>query len=112
MAYNTLILLAVASNSPWATTRAAGGQFTNFPVWIRIVYAIQALLMVLLAVGLSRIKPRVAVVLAGLFSLSTLVQLLSQSVDERWNAIPAAILAVTFAVVAAKASAPQVPSAG
>jgi VanZ family protein len=45
---------------------------------------------------ISAKRKKVAQILGYLFLFSTFMQLISRSADERWNAIPAAVLAVTF----------------
>jgi uncharacterized membrane protein len=102
--YNIVLLLSVAMNYEWATTRAAGGQFDSFPISIRILYFFMAAFMGALMFwvwdkreGISTLRSqRFSNALAILFSLSTFMQLISRSSDERWNAIPAIILAITF----------------
>jgi uncharacterized membrane protein len=102
--YNIVLLLSVTLNYEWATTRAAGGQFDSFPVSIRILYFFIAVFMGTLMFwvwdkreGINTLRSqRLSNALAILFSLSTFMQLISRSSDERWNAIPAIILAITF----------------
>jgi hypothetical protein len=93
--YNFVILLSVTLNFEWVRTRAAGGQYESFPPTLRIIY---------LAVWLWDHKDqkldagsrRLAKILSVTFLISTVFQLISRSPDERWNAIPAFILAITF----------------
>ena len=102
--YNIVLLLSVTMNYKWATTRAAGGQFDSFPISIRILYFFMAAFMGALMFwvwdkreGINTLRSqRFSNALAILFSLSTFMQLISRSSDERWNAIPAMILAITF----------------
>ncbi len=104
LVYNTYLLLSVSLNHEWARTRAAGGQFVTFPISIRILYFFMAILMGALMFwlwdkrnGLATTgAQRITGVLAAVFSISTIFQLISRSPDERWNAIPAFILAFTF----------------
>ena len=101
---NSLILISVTLNLEWVRTRAAGGQFSDFPVLIRVVYFVMFVLMIALMVWLWNNRSthlssggiRLVKFLAVLFSISTVFQLISRSPDERWNAIPAMILALTF----------------
>ena len=105
--YNVFILFSVSMNMEWVRTRAAGGQYENFPIWIRILYFVMASFMGSLIFWLW--DHRYGVVegrsktfakgLSYLFIISTLLQLISRSADERWNAIPASILAITFWVL-------------
>jgi uncharacterized membrane protein len=104
LTYNIILLLSVSLNSEWVRTRAAGGGFDSFPIAIRITYFLMAVFMGALMFwvwdkrnGITAIREgRLATFLAVLFSISTAMQLISQSRDERWNAIPAALLAITF----------------
>jgi hypothetical protein len=105
--YNVVLLFGVSLNYQWTTTRAAGGQFDSFPTGIRILYFFMAVLMGVLMIwvwgkrrGLAtRGEKRIATFLTTTFVVSTVMQLVSQSSDERWNAIPALILAFTFWVL-------------
>jgi hypothetical protein len=102
--YNVALLLAVSLNSDWAKSRAAGGQFDSFPLALRILYFATAIGMVFLMrflwryheSPLSGASLRVARLLAYLFVLSTLTQLISRSPAERFNAIPALIISLAF----------------
>lgn len=107
LAYNFVLLLAVSLNYEWVRTRAAGGQFDSFPVGIRVLYFFMAVLMGALMFwlweqrkGLVSVHGQhIAKFLSITFVLSTVMQLISRSSDERWNAIPASILAITFWVL-------------
>ena len=102
--YNTLVLISVFLNLEWVRLRAAGGQYDSFPIAIRFIYLIMAGLMIYLMVwlwihrigNLSRQNIRLVSLLKGIFILSTFMQLISRSSAERINAIPAALLALTF----------------
>ena len=102
--YNFVILLSVSLNLDWVRTRAAGGQYETFPISIRIVYFVMASFMGTLAFWLwdhrNKIldgpSKRLARIFSVTFFISTVFQLISISTDERWNAIPATILAITF----------------
>ena len=104
LTYNIILLFSVSLNYDWVRTRAAGGGFDSFPMSIRIVYFFMAAFMGALMFwlwdkrsGINTIREYgFATALAVLFSISTVMQLISRSSDERWNAIPAAILAITF----------------
>ena len=104
LTYNIILLFSVSMNYDWVKTRAAGGGFDSFPISIRIAYFFMAAFMAALMFwlwdkrnGINTIRGyRFATFLAVLFSISTLMQLISRSSDERWNAIPAAIMAITF----------------
>jgi len=103
LAWNLTLVLGVVLNQEYALTRAAGGQYENFPTGIRIAYIATAGLLVwqyrtlLNLWGHRSINP---VWLPRLFLvislLSTLVNAISRSSAERWNAIPALIIAYGF----------------
>ena len=107
LTYNIILLFSVSLNYDWVRTRAAGGGFDSFPMSIRIIYFFMAAFMGALMFwlwdkrsGINTIREYgFATALAVLFSISTVMQLISRSSDERWNAIPAAILAITFWVL-------------
>ena len=102
--YNALILFAVTMNYEWVKTRAAGGQFEEFPISIRVIYFLMFsgtiflmfFLHDLLKGSSSERALRAARYLGYLFILSTAMQVISRSADERMNAVPAAIIAYTF----------------
>ena len=102
--FNIFILSSVTLNLDWVRTRAAGGQFDTFPTALRILYFVMALLTLFLARWLwnqrngvsTERNQKIARLLAILFTVSTCLQLISRSSDERWNAITAIILAITF----------------
>lgn len=101
---NSTILVSVVLNLDWVRTRAAGGQFDNFPLALRIIYFLMFIFMISIMIwlwdnrkgSLTQRGTKFAKFLWVLFSISTLTQLISRSADERWNALPAVILAITF----------------
>jgi len=102
--YNFVILISVALNQEWVRTRAAGGQYETFPITIRVIYFLMSIFMATLMLWLwdhrnQSLNPqsrRLARILGYTFVVSTFLQIISQSPDESWNAIPALVLAVTF----------------
>ena len=107
LVYNVILLFSVVLNLDWVRTRAAGGQFKSFPIGIRVVDFVMGVFMIFLF-GLlwnHRNKPMdekgpmVTRIIGYTFFVSTFFQLISRSADERWNAIPALILAVTFIAI-------------
>lgn len=110
--YNTVILFSVSMNMAWVATRAAGGQYETFPMGIRIIYFAMTILMGLLIFWLwdhrngvqERTGKKFARILTYIFIVSTALQVISRSADERWNAIPASILAMTFWVLSRRNS--------
>jgi hypothetical protein len=105
--YNIVILLSVTLNLDWVRTRAAGGQYTTFPIGVRFVDFLMALFMVFIMGMLWKHRelpmdekgPTVTRVIGYTFFISMFFQIASRSMDERWNAIPAGILAVTFILI-------------
>ena len=102
--FNVALLLSVVADLNWSHSRAAGGQYTHFPIGIRVIYLGMTFGMVFL-IGLlwnHRKNPlnsggvRLTRVLGFVFVLSSMMQLISRSANERLNVIPAGILAFTF----------------
>ena len=108
--FNILLLASVVLDLEWAHTRAAGGQFDSFPIALRIVYLFMTLFMIYLInfiitfkkTPVNIRKQKFSKVLGYVFVLSTLTQLISRSVDERFNAIPAFIIAITLILLPKK----------
>ena len=94
--WNIYLVVGVINNSSYALTRAAGGQFDSFPNEVRAAYVVT--LMILLYQSLVLLgnhqTPRwvlTAMLIMGILSIA--VNAISRSANERWNAIPAAIIA-------------------
>lgn len=110
LSFNLVLLVSVSLNLDWVRTRAAGGQFDEFPISLRIVYLVMAIAMLYLMRFVWRLQRqevserarKASKWLGILFVLSTLTQLISRSPDERFNAIPAAIIAIAFFLAARK----------
>ena len=102
--FNALLLFSVTLDLAWARTRAAGGQFEEFPIVLRIFYLIMGIVMILLlrfylrreGRQISQRESKQARWISIIFFVSTAMQLISRSADERWNAIPAVIIAYGF----------------
>jgi magnesium-transporting ATPase (P-type) len=87
----------------------AGGQYTSLPTFLRFAYAIQTLLVIFQIIFITQLYRRngawskASYLLARIFlvlaALSTIVNSLSKSPGERWNAIAAAIIAYGFYVL-------------
>ena len=101
--WNIFLLVGVILNIGFAHTRAAGGQFTDFPISIRVVYVLQ-LALVLYQVLIFKLifhtepirlkwLPRFFVIV-GIIGI--LVNAVSRSSNERWNVIPAGIITWAF----------------
>ena len=105
--YNFAILVSVTLNLDWVRTRAAGGQFKDFPIGIRALDLIIALFMLFLMALLWNHKdkpmdskgPMITRLIGYTFFISAFLQTISRSTNERWNAIPALILAITFLAI-------------
>ena len=105
--YNIAILVSVTLNLDWVRTRAAGGQFKDFPIGIRTLDLIIALFMLFLMALLWNHKdkpmdskgPMITRLIGYTFFISAFFQTISRSTNERWNAIPALILAITFLAI-------------
>jgi len=102
-AWNIGLLAGVVINAGFAHSRAAGGQFDTFPVGIRILYLLQ-LALVIYQVWIFKLvfhtdparpswTPKVFFILG---IVGTLLNAASRSANERWNAIPAAIITWAF----------------
>ncbi|MFM8446753.1 MAG: hypothetical protein ACKN92_01075 [Candidatus Nanopelagicaceae bacterium] len=115
LAYNVVILFSVVLNLDWVRTRAAGGQYETFPFSLRFIYFVMTVFMIFLAlllwnhreVPMDPSGPRTARIIGYTFFISTFFQLISRSTDERWNAIPALILAVTFILLSRREKSRQ-----
>lgn len=102
-AWNIFLLFGVILNIGFVYTRAAGGQFTDFPISIRVVYVLQLVLVVyqvrifkqIFKTEPIRLKwlPRFFVIIG---ILGILVNAASRNSNERWNAIPAAVITWAF----------------
>ena len=110
--FNAAILFSVTLNLDWVRTRAAGGQYENFPIGIRFVDFLMGIFMLFLIAMLWNYRekpmdekgPVVTRIIGYTFFISMFFQIASRSMDERWNAIPAGILAVTFIVLSRRES--------
>ena len=111
--YNAAILFSVTLNLDWVRTRAAGGQYKTFPIGIRFVDFLMGIFMLFLFSMLWSYRdrpmddkgPLVTRIIGYTFFVSMFFQIASRSSDERWNAIPAAILAITFIAISRREQA-------
>jgi len=97
--WNLFLVIGVIANQSYALTRAAGGQFESFPTGIRIAYLINLAVVIYQIELLFRKVHRRGLIIKIFFTLSSisvLVNALSRSPQERWNAIPAALIAYAF----------------
>lgn len=105
--WNFLLVFSAALGATWVLPRVAGGELTEMPMSLRVIYGIFSLVSVAVGwlgwqlwsrggantVRLKRYSLGVIIV----YSLSTVVNILSPSDLERWNAVAAfAIVATTW----------------
>ncbi len=102
-AWNIALLVGVVLNAGFAHTRAAGGQYTDFPSGIRVLYVFQLALVIYQVWIFKLIFHTVLVKPAWLPKLffvigivGTLLNALSKSSNERINVIPALIITWAF----------------
>lgn len=102
-AWNAFLLIGVVLNFGFVHSRAAGGQFTEFPTEIRVVYFLQLALVIYQAwifkqiYHSDQVKPNwIPKLFFILGILGILLNAASRSSNERWNVIPAAIITWSF----------------
>lgn len=102
-AWNAFLLIGVVLNLEFVHSRAAGGQFTDFPTSIRIIYVLQLALVAYqvwifkLIFHSDPVKPKwIPKLFFALGILGILANAASISSNERWNVIPAAIITWSF----------------
>lgn len=97
------LVMGVVLDADYALTRAAGGQFDSFPMYLRFLYLINlAVIVWQVSVFLQLIQNKVVkpdwtlriFVIVG--ALGTLANGISRSAYERWNVIPLSITTLTF----------------
>ena len=99
LAWNVFLVMGVIANQSYAFSRAAGGLFNSFPIGIRIAYILNLAVVIYQGVILFISKKRSILIVKSIFVLSivsVIVNALSRSTAERWNAIPAALIAYAF----------------
>lgn len=106
----TLYLTAsVALNRLSVAPRVAGGELHSFSAALRFTYGVQAIVVLFQVFFIVQLFMRNGVwskssyLLARIFlilsALSALVNLVSRNPTERWNAIPAFVMALGYLVV-------------
>ena len=99
LVWNIYLVVGVILNQSYARTRAAGGQFESFPTGIRFAYLITlAILIYQVLLFFTQVKrpPWIYKVFFFLGIASLIVNAISRSSNERWNAIPATVIAYGF----------------
>ena len=94
--WSLFIVCLVVLNVEWALPRAAGGQFESFPIWLRMLYVGNVVLLTLQTFAYAKRSPRMMQFFFWLSVISAAVNLLSRSPLERWNALSASIMAVAL----------------
>jgi hypothetical protein len=97
--WNFYLVIGVILNQSYALTRAAGGQYESFPTGIRIAYLVTLTILIYQALLFYTKVNRPTWIYKVFFLigiLSFLVNAISRSSNERWNAIPAAVIAYGF----------------
>jgi len=102
-AWNLFLLIGVIFNLEFVQTRAAGGQFTDFPAGVRVIYLIQSALVIYqfwIFKQIFHAEPISMKWLPKLFVIVGIIGILlnaaSRSSNERWNIIPAAVITWAF----------------
>ena len=102
-AWNIFLVGGVVLNASYALDRAAGGQFEVFPSFIRIIYIVNFAVILYQVWIFTRfysgksIKPKWIVKAFLILSvLAILANAISRSANERWNVLPAIIIAIAF----------------
>lgn len=94
--WNIYLVLGVINNQSYALTRAAGGQFETFPNGIRAAYVITLMILLyqsLILLGNYQAPRWILTAMLVMGILSIVVNAISRSANERWNSIPAAVIA-------------------
>lgn len=104
LVFNAVLLLASTTNAHWVLSHVAGGQYKSLPLGIRFSNFIVALFSLYLIYfshllverngSWSRRVLMLSRAVTILFVLSTIVNGMSRSANERWNAIPALVIAI------------------
>ncbi len=102
--WNVAILLASLTNAQWVLPRVSGGQYKSIPIIVRalnLVVALFSLYLIYFTNNLvkndgvwSQKSALIARSVTLAFALSTMVNMISRSQPERWNALPACIIAL------------------
>jgi hypothetical protein len=110
LAWAALLTGLAAAGYPWVPDRVAGGYFVDegaLPTWLRVADGLMALFMLLVARmaylyfvnDVTRRQRNLGRLLVLLFGVSTIMNAISQSIPERYNAIGAAVTALGIAIL-------------
>lgn len=111
LGWNLYLTASVALNSLSVAPRVAGGELHSFSGALRFTYAVQAIVVLFQFFFMVQLFKRSGVwskssyLLARIFlilsGLSAVVNLFSRSDLERWNVIPASVIALGYLVLGA-----------
>lgn len=111
LGWNLYLTASVALNSLSVAPRVAGGELHSFSGALRFTYAVQAIVVLFQFFFMIQLFKRNGVwskssyLLARIFlilsGLSAAVNLFSRSDLERWNVIPASVIALGYLVLGA-----------
>ena len=103
--WNFVLVLSAALGFAWVLPRVAGGQLDAMPLSLRVVYGVFSVVSVAVAWlgwrmwskgGATSVRvKRYSLGVIVIYSVSTVVNALSQSQLERWNAVAAFSVVVT-----------------
>ena len=109
LAWACLLTGLVAVGNSWVLDRASGGYFVGetVPLWLRILYALMSLSMLAVAWlawkyyvnDVTRRQRNLGRFVMLMFTLSTIMNAMSQSGPERFNAIGAAIVVLGIGIL-------------
>lgn len=101
--WNLFLLVGVVLNLDFVQTRAAGGQFNEFPMALRVVYLFQTIVVGYQVWIFEKIFHSESIKLKWLPKVFFFVGIIgiflnaaSRSSNERWNVIPAAVITWAF----------------
>jgi hypothetical protein len=105
-AWNLYLVVGATLNVSSLMTRVAGGGYESLPIALRFAYGIQTLIVIFEMVFITSLYQHAGAwsknsyLLSRIFlilsTLGAFVNVASNSPDEKWNAIPAAIIAYGF----------------
>ncbi len=111
LGWNLYLTASVALNSLSVAPRVAGGELHSFSGALRFTYGVQAIVVVFQFFFMVQLFKRSGVwskssyLLARIFlilsGLSAVVNLFSRSSEERWNVIPASVIALGYLTLGA-----------
>ena len=104
--WNFYLVFGAVLNNRSILTRVAGGGYESMPTGLRIVYGVQSILVIYQMYFIVKLYLRngtwsknsylLARIFMALSGVSTLVNAISRSSAERWNAIAALIITIGF----------------